>query len=203
MHFLPFFASFLVLCSTTTALTMSAMDSTKAHQGFVSRSFAVKSRKSFLLGSVQIGALAVLGNPLASRADLPPCKPLADNCRSSSGGGDLERFPVWRPGKSASVAWADAIEAIEAYPQQGQGSVDGGGWKIVGREEGSYVHVEYTSKIFRFVDDLELSVETDEKGTKVCIKSSSRVGDSDLGVNSKRVLYIAKMLKAKGWTMEL
>ena len=32
------------------------------------------------------------------------------------------------------------------------------------------------------------------------VRSASRVGDSDFGVNAKRVNYIAKGLREKGWT---
>ena len=46
-----------------------------------------------------------------------------------------------------------------------------------------------------FVDDLEFSVESAE----VCIRSSSRVGDSDFGVNAKRINWIADKLREKGW----
>lgn len=46
-----------------------------------------------------------------------------------------------------------------------------------------------------FVDDLEFNVE--EAG--VCVRSSSRVGDSDFGVNAKRVNFIAADLSKRGW----
>jgi uncharacterized protein (DUF1499 family) len=46
-----------------------------------------------------------------------------------------------------------------------------------------------------FIDDLEISIG--ENGAK--FKSQSRVGDSDFGVNGKRMAFISKGLKAKGW----
>lgn len=46
-----------------------------------------------------------------------------------------------------------------------------------------------------FVDDLQLEI----KDGAVQVRSSSRVGDSDLGVNQKRLSFFAKALKAKGW----
>ena len=36
--------------------------------------------------------------------------------------------------------------------------------------------------------------------TYVAARSSSRVSDSDFGVNAKRINFIAKPLRAKGWT---
>ena len=46
-----------------------------------------------------------------------------------------------------------------------------------------------------FVDDLEIDVES----TGATFRSKSRVGDSDFGVNAKRIGYIAQALGKKGW----
>ena len=46
---------------------------------------------------------------------------------------------------------------------------------------------------------LTLTLPPAINGDSVAFKSASRVGDSDFGVNSKRMAYIAKGLKAKGW----
>ena len=56
--------------------------------------------------------------------------------------------------------------------------------KIV-EERGSYLHAEFTSLIFRFVDDVEFYMDADTK--LIQIRSASRVGRSDFGVNRKRV----------------
>ncbi|AIW15001.1 DUF1499 domain-containing protein [Vibrio tubiashii] len=45
-----------------------------------------------------------------------------------------------------------------------------------------YLRVEFTSKIMRFVDDLELRIE----GNSLIVRSESRTGHSDFGVNRKR-----------------
>lgn len=55
---------------------------------------------------------------------------------------------------------------------------------IVEKREG-YLHVEFRSKIFRFVDDVEFYFPVDQP--LVHVRSASRVGYSDLGVNRKRV----------------
>jgi uncharacterized protein (DUF1499 family) len=47
----------------------------------------------------------------------------------------------------------------------------------------TYLHSEYTSLIMRFVDDVELVVNED----KVILRSASRLGHSDFGVNAARV----------------
>lgn len=60
-----------------------------------------------------------------------------------------------------------------------------------------YLRVEFTSKIMRFVDDLELKIE----GNNLIVRSESRTGYSDFGVNRKRAdalrtaLTEAKLIK--------
>jgi uncharacterized protein (DUF1499 family) len=50
---------------------------------------------------------------------------------------------------------------------------------------GHYLHAEFTSALFRFVDDVEFVL--DEQTGVIHVRSASRVGYSDLGVNRKRV----------------
>ena len=56
---------------------------------------------------------------------------------------------------------------------------------------GDYLHAEVTSKWMKYVDDLEVSFLPETN--ILLIRSESRVGESDLGVNKKRV----DLLKSK------
>ena len=59
---------------------------------------------------------------------------------------------------------------------------------------GDYLRAEVTSRIMKYVDDLEISF-LPEKNSLV-IRSESRVGDGDFGVNRKRVnLLIENLFK--------
>jgi uncharacterized protein (DUF1499 family) len=49
----------------------------------------------------------------------------------------------------------------------------------------NYIHAEFTSAFFRFVDDVEFYIESEAK--IVHIRSASRIGNSDFGVNRKRL----------------
>lgn len=51
--------------------------------------------------------------------------------------------------------------------------------------EGSYVYAEFTSALMGFVDDVEFYL--DEAAGVIHVRSASRLGQSDLGVNRKRV----------------
>ncbi|MGR5236117.1 DUF1499 domain-containing protein [Vibrio alfacsensis] len=57
-------------------------------------------------------------------------------------------------------------------------------------KEGNYLRIECTSKIMRFVDDLELKIE----GDTLIVRSESRVGYSDFGVNRKRADQLRSLL---------
>jgi uncharacterized protein (DUF1499 family) len=67
------------------------------------------------------------------------------------------------------------------------GSMSGG--KVISTEK-DYLYAEYTSLLFRFVDDVEFQVDPDAK--LIQCRSASRAGHSDLGVNRKRIEAIRK-----------
>ena len=56
--------------------------------------------------------------------------------------------------------------------------------RIVSSDE-TYLHAEFTSALFRFVDDVECFVDHERK--VIHFRSASRVGRSDLGVNRQRM----------------
>jgi uncharacterized protein (DUF1499 family) len=55
-------------------------------------------------------------------------------------------------------------------------------------ENADYLAATFTSTVFRFVDDLELRIDRDQK--TIHLRSASRVGRSDLGANRKRVEHL-------------
>jgi uncharacterized protein (DUF1499 family) len=59
----------------------------------------------------------------------------------------------------------------------------------------SYVHAEERSRLLRFVDDLELLLAEDGE---LLVRSASRVGNSDLGVNRRRVERLRRLLRDAG-----
>lgn len=61
---------------------------------------------------------------------------------------------------------------------------------VITRETDDYLHVECRSALFGFVDDVEFLV--DESAHLIHVRSASRQGYSDLGVNRKRVEALRK-----------
>lgn len=73
----------------------------------------------------------------------------------------------------AATAWERAQSAIEMT-----------GGKITFVSE-SYLAATYTSRVFRFIDDVEMRLDIETNN--IHIRSASRVGYSDLGANRQRV----------------
>jgi uncharacterized protein (DUF1499 family) len=60
----------------------------------------------------------------------------------------------------------------------------------------NYIQVEFTSKIFRFVDDVEFYFpSTKTEKIIINVRSASRLGHSDLGANRKRIEQIRNAFK--------
>ena len=55
-----------------------------------------------------------------------------------------------------------------------------------------YLHAEVTSRIMKYIDDLEVSYIPDNN--RIIIRSESRIGEGDFGVNKKRVDLIKNNL---------
>ena len=63
-------------------------------------------------------------------------------------------------------------------------------------ETPEYLHAECASAVFGFLDDLELHLRA--TANLVAIRSASRVGYSDLGVNRQRIQQLRETLRARG-----
>ena len=106
---------------------------------------------------------------------LPRCK-RTPNCVSSQvDPGDAEHYiaPIAFKG-GVGEAMAAAREAIESMA----------GSTVI-RHEGNYLYAEFRTKLMRFVDDLEATF--DEKAGVLHVRSASRLGRRDFGVNRARV----------------
>ncbi len=65
--------------------------------------------------------------------------------------------------------------------------------KIVA-EEKNYLYAQFTSKIMGFVDDVEFYLDKDANAIQV--RSASRLGESDLGVNRNRIETVRSQFSA-------
>jgi len=117
---------------------------------------------------------------------LDPC-PNTPNCVSSGAApSDTEHFiEPFTLKASTSTAWPYIIEALQQQPRTKLTVVTN-----------NLIKAEITSLIFRFVDDMTLLLH--EKEQTIDVRSASRVGYSDLGVNRNRVMSLRKRLQQAG-----
>lgn len=60
------------------------------------------------------------------------------------------------------------------------------------KDEGSYLYAEFRTRLLRFVDDVEFLAS----GSQVHVRSASRLGRRDFGVNRARVEALRKLMQA-------
>jgi uncharacterized protein (DUF1499 family) len=115
--------------------------------------------------------------PSASRtAQSPALAPCPDtpNCVSTAAADSAKRMAAWPFTVPVATARAAVEQIVRAHPRT----------HIIDTRE-DYVHATFTSRIFRFVDDVEFRIDTTTR--TVHFRSASRVGHSDLGVNRRRM----------------
>jgi uncharacterized protein (DUF1499 family) len=110
---------------------------------------------------------------------LPPC-PDTPNCVSSQALDKAHRVdPIPFTG-SPDLAWERLRRVLESESRL----------RVVDAQDQRYLHTEVRSLIFRFVDDVEFVMDNNEK--RIHIRSASRSGYSDLGVNRRRAERIRR-----------
>lgn len=114
-------------------------------------------------------ALACAAEP-SPFVEMAPC-PASPNCVSSTATDDHAIAPL----AARPEAIAELAAIVRSLPRT----------EIV-VERPDYLRATFTSALFRFVDDVEFRVE----GDLVQLRSASRVGQGDLGVNRARIEQI-------------
>jgi uncharacterized protein (DUF1499 family) len=114
--------------------------------------------------------------------------PSTPNCVSSDASDPAQRVDAFAlPEAIGPAAWQHFATAVAALPRT----------RIVEATD-DYLHAECSSAIFGFVDDLELHLRPDSQ--YVAVRSASRLGYSDLGVNRRRIEQLRKILRDRGLT---
>ena len=112
---------------------------------------------------------------------LAPC-PDSPNCVSSLASDEVHEIdPLPLP---TADPIAVVREIVESFPRT----------TIVAADD-RYLHATFASRVFRFVDDVEFLV--DEAAGVLQVRSASRLGYGDMGVNRGRVEEIRARLAAR------
>jgi uncharacterized protein (DUF1499 family) len=123
----------------------------------------------FSFSGVRPDNLGVQDGKLAACPDSPNCV--------SSQGPDTDQEHYIAPLTYSSTP-AEAMAALKAVIKDMDRTA-------IIQDDGNYLYAEFTSAIMGFVDDVEFYL--DEGAGVIHVRSASRLGKSDLGVNRKRV----------------
>ena len=110
--------------------------------------------------------------------------PNTPNCVSTQSQGDQNKMDPIQWNGSSQEAITRLAEIIAAMPRT-----------VIVAQTDDYLHAEFTSGLFRFVDDVEFYV--DSARYEIQFRSASRTGYSDLGVNRKRMTDIVNRFEAQ------
>jgi uncharacterized protein (DUF1499 family) len=142
------------------------------------------------LVAVSVLALVIVQNMFTTKpanlgireGRLAPC-PASPNCVSTVAGDPAHQIEPIPWGGTPEEALQAIRAALAKMPRT-----------IVVTAEGNYLHAEARSFLFRFVDDVELLVDPEQK--LIHFRSASRVGYSDLGANRARMERFRKFFAA-------
>ena len=111
---------------------------------------------------------------------LAPC-PDSPNCVSSAATDPRHAIAGFALDRSLGAAKEELKQAVAKLPRT----------KLIS-ESDNYLRFECRSLLFRFVDDVEFHL--DDATKTIHVRSASRVGHSDFGVNRRRVEAIRALL---------
>jgi uncharacterized protein (DUF1499 family) len=125
--------------------------------------------------------LMTQSNSFAKEGSLKAC-PSSPNCVSSQASGShaIAPFLLIQPSEEN---WQKVISALAEMART----------KVIHADE-TRLHAEVTSLIFRFVDEIDFIFNKAEK--RVDIRSASRIGYSDFGVNRQRLERLRQTLQS-------
>jgi uncharacterized protein (DUF1499 family) len=128
-----------------------------------------------------LGRSSQEGEALGRQEGLLAHCPDKPNCVCSEFEEDAEHYlaPLRYVGRSPRQAWSDLVAVIEEL-----------GGEVV-TSDGNYLAATFSSALFGFVDDVECRL--DPLTETIHIRSASRVGHSDMGVNQKRVAEMTRL----------
>lgn len=122
-------------------------------------------------------------NPIGKNENLKPC-PESPNCVSTLAQDSRHAMPPLPYVETKDQSKQRLIEILKNMQRS----------KII-KISDSYIHAEFRSRFFRFVDDVEF--QFDDAGRLVHFRSASRAGYYDFGVNRRRMSEFSKRYLAK------
>jgi uncharacterized protein (DUF1499 family) len=117
----------------------------------------------------------------ASERTLPVC-PDSPNCVSSQAKDADHYIAPFKIIGNVNEAWSALKNALLSQSRT-----------VITSDTGDTLHAKATSLVFRFVDDIDVMLDADTR--LINIRSASRIGYGDFGVNRKRVEMLRSQLQ--------
>lgn len=181
--------------------------------GVMRRRAAVSALLAVLGGTVAIGVpwswVQMRGahppiNDITTDTERPPAFKTAASLRKGLGVNSVD-YGGAAVARQQQAAYADivpvrtALAPAAAYAKA-LAAAEGMGWTVSAKEEGEgRIEASDRTRWFGFTDDIVIRVEADAAGSRIDIRSQSRLGRGDFGANARRVrAYLAALKAALG-----
>jgi uncharacterized protein (DUF1499 family) len=156
--------------------------------GHIDQNDTITNDKQMLLKTLcSIGLIIMISTTsnLADSKKLPLC-PNSPNCVSSQAIDENHFIAPFKIVADTEQVWIALKQALQNQTRT-----------VITQESDAALNAEATSLIFRFVDDINIILDEEQK--LIHIRSASRIGYGDFGVNRRRVEQLRAQLKKGGF----
>lgn len=122
-------------------------------------------------------------NNLGVRGGMLSACPESPNCVSSSADKENSQHAI------APIAYSDSSNIMERLKMLLEAASNA---EIISASD-NYIHVEFVSSLMGFVDDVEFYIVPGQQ--VIHVRSASRLGKSDMGVNRQRIEMLRRQIK--------
>lgn len=176
--------------------------------------YSLKNRQGTVYAAAATVLLAVLVGTMVLNQAAPPPGPLINDITTDLD--DPPRFsavlPLRPEGSNAAEYGGPEVAAAQRQVQPLHSTLaprraferalevaDELGWDIVAQSpDTGIIEAVDTTPFFRFKDDVVIRVRPDGQGSRIDLRSHSRVGRSDLGKNASRIMEFVRAFPMRG-----
>ena len=148
---------------------------------------AIRLKSSIACGLCLVLLVGCRGErpPIGIAAGTLSACPPTPNCVSSTTDSERHAIAPFTIVGTAEAAWRALHEVVAGMKRT----------EVIADSD-DYLHVECTSRVFGFVDDLEFQLRVSEN--LIAVRSAARIGYADHGVNRGRVNHVAERMRELG-----
>lgn len=165
----------------------------------------IRARGVFMPMIALVIGLAVLYVPLEFRRQARSFPPINDIATDTENPPKYMTAPRSYPGaefaRQQRAAYPDLLPVLLPVPpsaafKKAVAAAEAMGWEVVGADAAAgTIEAVDTTKFFGFKDDIAIRITPSADGSRIDIRSKSRVGRGDVGTNAQRIRAYAERLK--------